>query len=90
MEWPGFEGIWLLPRKGKGLRVADYNKKGIQSHAEWLIEGPKGPNYGKDAQWESYGKMRAGQGARSDLQEFYAHVKAGIFTRMLTALSNSN
>jgi len=79
IQWPGWDGnVWFAARKGKALRTRDYNKKGIQSHEEWLLESTSGPNYGKDAVFFSYGTMRAGQGSRSDLQEFYAHVKAGI------------
>lgn len=77
MKWPGWENVWLLPRKGRGPRVAQYDAKGEQTHAEWLLKGPQGPTYGKNAQFFKYGEMRAGQGARTDLQEFYQHVVAG-------------
>ena len=77
MKWPGWEGNWLAPRKGKAPRTRDYDRKGEQTHEEWLLQGPAGPNFGKNAVFFEYGTMRAGQGARTDLQEFYQHVKAG-------------
>lgn len=55
------------------------NFLGEQSHAEWLKDNIKGPNYGKNADFISYGVPRKSkQGARQDLEAFYVHVKAGL------------
>jgi len=74
---PGLTRSHFEKRRSTGVVTAEYNAKGKQPHAEWLLEATKGPNYGKDADFYSFGKMRPGQGTRTDLQDFYKLVKAG-------------
>lgn len=44
---------------------------------EWVLEGEKGPNFGKNAKFVEFGNQGGAQGKRTDLQEFYAHVRDG-------------
>lgn len=64
-------------RHGTQAQAINYCKKGEQSHAEWVLHGEKGPNFGKNADFSEFGSPGGKQGARSDLQSFYALVKQG-------------
>lgn len=56
-----------------------YCKKGIQSHAEYVELGVKGPNYGVEANFvEKFFKQpREGQGERTDWQKVKDFIKEG-------------
>lgn len=46
----------LSVRRGTHQQAANYCKKGSQSKEEWEREGVNGPNFGKDADFEEFGK----------------------------------
>jgi len=64
---PGLKLAHFQPRKSTVVETRNYNKKGIQSHAEWIQFKTKGPNYGKDADFLSFGTPLVKQGTRMDI-----------------------
>lgn len=59
--------LYLSATRGSSECARDYCRKGSQSHEEWTQYGIHGPNFGKDADVESYGEFPDGQGKRTDL-----------------------
>lgn len=73
----GLERAHFEPRKSNVTITRNYNRKGQQSHEEWIQFGTKGPNWGLNADWISFGKPRQGQGTRTDLVALKAMIDEG-------------
>lgn len=68
-------------RTGSAKYASLYCKKGEQTHEEWDLHHEKGANFGKNAKFEEWGKMRQ-QGKRTDLTKTINKIATGEITNV--------
>lgn len=64
------------PAVADSHRCSNYCKKGQQSHSEWELSGPNGPNFGLNADVTEFGNL-PNPGKRTDLDRLAEAVKNG-------------
>lgn len=73
----GLHRCHFEPRNGTQKQATDYCKKGEQTHAEWILHGAEGPNWGLNAKFVQFGNLGGDQGKRVDRQQMFNLLKEG-------------